>query len=397
MRKVLILTLALLIALAAMPVLSFAEGEEIDAFRFAMEYVYADGKLVKKLDAVNGDSMYTFGDEIYFSQWLSIGGWLANDDGIKMLQYSTDGGETWKDTENVNLFYRGDLEPAGIPYPGGHATAGFGPGKNTIPASGITEDHCEVLVRALTLNDNYVLFWSFADVTVVEPDEGAEDEVVFNTYIDGLTKGAIKKPQGVNEPAEGQVDLKQGNSFSLRGWAASNVGISNVVYQIDNGEYFDAVGPFVARSDVMDQYPVYTAEQGNTDHVGFGTVENFIELPEVAKLPGGFYDVHIYGVSADGNVKYEIVTIELYVEGDATPAPEPTEAPVQEEPTEAPVATEKPVEEPTKAPDSGNSDDVPLVPAEKPSGKKGCGSALGIGSVLAVTALAALFIKRKEH
>ena len=229
MKKILILMIALTVALAAVPVLSFAEGEEIFEFRYAMEYVYADGRMVTRCDNVNGDTAYTFTDEIVFSEWLSLGGWMANEEGIKKLQFSVDGGETWQDTDNPNLFYRGDLAPAGIPYQNGHKTAGFGPGKNTIPASGITEDHCSVLVRALTLNDNYVIFWEFADVTVVASEEGVDDVVYYNTYIDDLTRGTIRNPRGVSEPAEAMVELKQGQTFSMRGWAASRVGISNVV------------------------------------------------------------------------------------------------------------------------------------------------------------------------
>ena len=400
MKKILILMIALAVALAAVPVISFAEGEEIFEFRYAMEYVYADGRMVTRCDNVNGDTAYTFTDEIVFSEWLSLGGWMANEEGIKKLQFSVDGGETWQDTDNPNLFYRGDLAPAGIPYQNGHKTAGFGPGKNTIPASGITEDHCSVLVRALTLNDNYVIFWEFADVTVVASEEGVDDVVYYNTYIDDLTRGTIRNPRGVSEPAEAMVELKQGQTFSMRGWAASSVGISNVVYQIDDGEFYDVVGPFVSRPDVMDQYPIYTAEQGNTNHVGFGKPGDFVELQEVAKLGGGFYDVHIYGVSADGNKKYEIITIELYVEGEPTPTPEVTEPPAATEPPEEP--TEEPdVEEPTESPDDGGSGDdgstEPSEPTEKPAGKKGCGSALGLGSIFAVTVLAALFIKRKEN
>ena len=390
--------LALLVAVCILAMLipfSFvsAEGEDITEFKFALEYVYADGRMIIQCENVNGSSPYTFYQQIEFSDWLSVGGWMANDEGIAKLQYSLDG-EEWFDTEKPKFSLRSDLAPAGIPYEEGHKTAGFGAGNNCIPASAITEDNCMINVRAVTLEGNFVEFFSFNDVTVVEPGEGTGPEVLYNTYLDDVTDGYIETPNGVCSPTSAIVETDSGKPISFRGWACSNYGISKIVYSIDNSELIDDVtGPYVKRQDVMNAYPVYTAEQGNTDHVGLGKPNNFITLPKTAELEAGFYSVDVYAVTADGTDQYYIASFTLVVDGGGSPkatnTPEVT-------PTEAPAVTAEPEATETTAPEETTAANTP-EPASNETAKKGCGGVIGGSAVMLIAVLAIASFKKKSH
>ena len=370
----------------------FAEGVDIDEFRFAIEYVYADGRMIIQCDAVNGSSPYTFGQEIVFSEWLSVGGWMANDEGIAKLQYSVDE-ETWYDCEKTKLTKRSDLADAGIPYEDGHATAGFGAGTNLIPAYDIIEDNSFLAVRAVTLEGNFVEFIYFDDVSVVGPgEEGAEKELVYNTYLDNVTDGYISQPAGVNQPSLATIETESGKPVSVRGWAVSNYGISKVVYTIDDGETYDCTDVYTKRPDVMNAYPVYTDEQGNTDHVGFGLERKYISLPKTGELPAGIYVVKLYALSADGSKQYNISVLELVIDGGGDDII--SETPV-EEATDLPAATPEQTDAPT---DVSSVTDAPESTADTSSGlDKGCGGYSAVPAVMISAALPAVFLKRKKR
>lgn len=397
MKKITVFITVCMLAMSVFGGFVYAEGEDIIDFRFAIEYVYADGQLIIQCEAVNGSSPYTFFQEVVFSEWLSVGGWMANDEGIAKLQYTVDG-ENWFDTENPKFHKRADLKGAGIPYENGHDTAGFGVGTNLIPASAITEDNCILNIRAVTLEGNYVEFIQFEDVSVVDPGEAAPVELIYNTYLDDVTDGHKDNPQGVNSPTYATIETDSGKPVAIRGWAVSNYGISKVVYTIDGGDYIDDVpGPYVSREDVMNAYPVYTAQMGNTDHVGYGKPGNFLTLPKTAELTAGIYTVDVYGVSADGTKYFKICELAYVVDGggDLIPAATPTEEPA--EPTEAPVVIGEPevtdVPSVTEAP----TPEAPAATAGNSSKTqtKGCGGIIMSHSVAALALAAAVLIKKK--
>ncbi len=402
MKKIVIALVIIMLASMVPAGLAFAEGEDVTDFRYALEYVYADGKMLIRCDAVNGYSPWTFNQEIVFSDWLSVGGWLANDEGNKKMQYTIDGGDTWNDCEKQKFSKRGDLLNAGVEFEAGHDTAGFGPGNNTIPASAITEDNVELTLRIVTLEGNYIEFATFSDVSVEEKGDDYVEEIAFLTFLDDLPDGYFELRQGDNQPCTATAELDAGVPIQLRGWAISNYGISKIVYTIDGGEYIDdATGPYVRRPDVLNAYPIYTAKQGNTKNVGIGSESNFMTLPKTGELEAGFYDVDVYAVTADGQQYYNIFKIVLVVDGGGElPTVAPTEVPTEvptTEATEEPVVTEEPTKEPDKETNPTEAPEVTDAPkaTEEPK-DDGCGgTGISVFSLAAVP-VALAFLKKKK-
>ena len=406
MKKIIaaLIVLPVFLSFATLP--ATAAEEYVEEFRFAIEYVYTDGRMALQCQAVNGSSMFTFTQEFEFSEWISIGGWMANDEGIAGFQFSVDDGETWQDAEDPQFSSRKDLAAAGVEYESGHDTAGFGAGKNRIPASAITGDDSELLIRAVTLEGNYVGFVKFASVSAVEGSGETDNEIVYNTFIDDLDDAMIRIPSGTSAPAEAAVEIREGGVIALRGWTVSNVGISKVVYTVDGGDALEVEGPYVKRPDVMGQYPIYTEEQGNTDRVGYGTVDQFMKLPAIKDLKVGFYDVLVLAVSADGNSTFPIIEIELEVYGEGG-ASTPTAAPADADDPDSSGEPVKTTDEPSGGPsqeataDPDNTQASPAAPDGKANetgapGKSGGCNAFSVSFAGPAALCAAWVLVRKK-
>lgn len=83
-------------------------------------------------------------------QPLTMKGWLATDEGVSAYQYlwlpAGGGSGEWTVVTDASITSRPDLAAAGIPYPSGHATAGF---SLTIQPPDLPEGCYDVYVRAL--------------------------------------------------------------------------------------------------------------------------------------------------------------------------------------------------------------------------------------------------------
>ncbi len=82
---------------------------------------------------------------------LTLSGWVATDRGIAGYQYiwAPSGGAAtaWQDVPDADIFARDDLTAAGVPYSGGHATAGY---RLTLPPpADLTDGYYDVFVRAI--------------------------------------------------------------------------------------------------------------------------------------------------------------------------------------------------------------------------------------------------------
>ena len=166
MKKFLLLVLAV-VMIASFGIMSvFAEGEEIFEFQTSIDFVNVDGKETPTNGGHGGSSLYTLEDEEYvIEKWIALGGWCAIEDGIAKYQYSVNG-EDYVDME-VKMSNRPDLAGAGIPYQGGHSTAGFTTASFRIPAEAIPYAHSDVSIRAVTPNGDYAEIFVIADVSVV--------------------------------------------------------------------------------------------------------------------------------------------------------------------------------------------------------------------------------------
>lgn len=114
------------------------------------------------IDFINGEStggnhggqaFFVKGD-FTFTDKTVVTGWLAVEAGISKYQYSTDG-ENWFDAA-ATIDARSDLAGAGIPYEGGHSTAGF-----VDLTATPTGDYDTLYFRAITKDNKVVNFLAF--------------------------------------------------------------------------------------------------------------------------------------------------------------------------------------------------------------------------------------------
>ncbi len=83
---------------------------------------------------------------------MTVSGWFATDEGIDRYEYAWVSGldrtPEWKTAGNISIFERPDLAVAGIPYVGGHGTAGFS--FDIYPPEGTSDGYYDLYVRAVT-------------------------------------------------------------------------------------------------------------------------------------------------------------------------------------------------------------------------------------------------------
>lgn len=83
---------------------------------------------------------------------LSMAGWVATDEGIDHYEYAwvTDyhHAPVWQRASGERITARGDLSATGVPYPGGHGTAGFS--FDVLPLAGMSDGYYDLYVRAVT-------------------------------------------------------------------------------------------------------------------------------------------------------------------------------------------------------------------------------------------------------
>ncbi len=152
-------------------------------------------------------------------QSLSAQGWLVTDEGVAAYQYlwmpAGGGNADWQAVAKAEIFARGDLAAAGIPYNAGHGTAGF---NLTIdPPEGIAEGVYDVYIRAIDGMGTPCDLVALLNLRYGEPDvdDGKNRIISFPRILREGTSSAVGDAavtgDGVTLSGEGRVKLGEFN------------------------------------------------------------------------------------------------------------------------------------------------------------------------------------------
>ncbi len=129
------------------------------------------------------------------NEHLTLEGWFVTDEGVHHYEYAWVSGlhraPEWQTVHDATIFDRPDLAAAGIPYPGGHSTAGFS--IDIPPLPHMTDGYYDLYVRAVTgdgVNCDMVLF-SRLRYGTPDADDGMKRIVSFTRL--AKTEGALTK------------------------------------------------------------------------------------------------------------------------------------------------------------------------------------------------------------
>lgn len=124
---------------------------------------------------------------------MTLQGWIATDEGISHYEYAWVSGEhstpAWQKASNITISVRPDLIGAGIPYPGGHSTAGFS--VDILPPEDVDDGYYDLYVRAVTGDGVGCDIALFSHIMYGTPDYDDSDKRIISFPRLAKTEGAL--------------------------------------------------------------------------------------------------------------------------------------------------------------------------------------------------------------
>lgn len=204
-------------------------------------YSFCIDEMAGKHDGSRRDQMLIDRDRSFApGQRLHFAGWVAAPDGISGYEYTfvplgyggskTDlGSPVWYSPDEVNITARRDLSAAGVPYPSGHATAGF---DLTLSAPEETDGYYDFYLRAVDADGNTYDLLAVLNVAVGLPD--ADDGSVHRINLARLARDGGGQ-EGVSFPKEGGIRLSAGGVLALGCLGLSPFESVRVTYTVSSG------------------------------------------------------------------------------------------------------------------------------------------------------------------
>ncbi len=150
-RWICIFCAVLFCCLCPLTVTSAHDGAAARLYR--APYVFCVEEVTEGIGFSANSTLHIYDNYVFpASGTMTVSGWFATDEGVDHYEYAWVSGldrtPAWETAENILIFERPDLAAAGIPYMGGHGTAGFS--FDIYPPEGTSDGYYDLYVRAVT-------------------------------------------------------------------------------------------------------------------------------------------------------------------------------------------------------------------------------------------------------
>ncbi len=150
-RYIALVALWACLALSVCSVAGISGVAEMDLRR--APYQFSIDKITDGSPFGGSSTIHIYSDYVFPADGImTMEGWVATDEGIDHYEYAwiTDYhySPVWQRASGEKITARGDLSASGIPYPGGHSTAGFS--FDILPLDGMADGYYDLYVRAVT-------------------------------------------------------------------------------------------------------------------------------------------------------------------------------------------------------------------------------------------------------
>lgn len=178
-------------------------------------YVFAIDQITGGTAFGGASTIHIYEDYVFPADGvMTVQGWIATDEGISHYEYAWVSADhstpVWQKASNIRIMARPDLAAAGIPYPGGHGTAGFS--LDVLPPEGAGDGYYDLYIRAVTgdgIGCDLALF-SHMMYGTPDYDDGEKRIISFPRLV--KTQGAL-----VNATADGTGLIMTNTSVAALG------------------------------------------------------------------------------------------------------------------------------------------------------------------------------------